>query len=79
MDDDLPLIGVIGGTGNLGMALGIGVGAVTFATVAANADIATFVGGWERAMWTACFICAVGIVVSALRGPDRKKAKSSAR
>ncbi len=73
------MLGIAGGltavARNLGMALGIGVGAVTFATVAANADLNTFVGGWERAMWTACFICTVGIIVSALRGPDRKKVK----
>ena len=76
------MLGVAGGltavARNLGMALGIGVGGVTFATVAANADIVTFVGGWERAMWTACFICAVGVVVSALRGPDLKKARANA-
>jgi MFS family permease len=75
------MLGIAGGltavARNLGMALGIGVGGITFAKVAANADVSTFIGGWESAMWTACVICSVGIVVSALRGPDLKKEKRS--
>jgi EmrB/QacA subfamily drug resistance transporter len=73
-------LGIAGGltavARNLGMALGIGVGGITFANVAANADVTAFIGGWEQAMWTACAICSVGVVVSALRGPDLKKTEA---